>query len=65
VTQVVHPIRICGSDPDLQCCFVNERGDRCEAESRFWIGRTFLSCSYGCGDHAEDLRGDERPQGAG
>lgn len=42
---------------DAQCCFVHETGERCPQVGRFWIGRTFLDYSYGCGDHAEDLRG--------
>ena len=43
--------------PDRQCCFVSEDGQRCEQESLFWVGCTFLDYSYSCGDHAEDIRG--------
>lgn len=45
-------------DPSVehQCCFVDEHGVRCLSTATFWIGRTFLDYSYGCGDHAEDLR---------
>ena len=41
-----------------QCAFVHDDGTRCCAVSTFWVGRTFLDYSYGCGDHAEDLRMD-------
>lgn len=45
---------------DEQCCFVDEHGTRCSARARFWIGRTFLDASYGCGDHVEDLKEKEQ-----
>jgi len=50
---------IVGEDP--HCCFVNERGERCEQMATFWIGREleFDSYTHGCGDHVGDLREDD------